>query len=284
LTLGPLRNGRGDPTTRLGPFELLRATHTPDGPGTLRVQWGPAGFRAAAWGAGGQWMLARVDALVGLRDGGHTFTAGHPAILHAQRTTPHLRFGASGSLYHELLPAVIAQRITTGEAFRQWRRLCEELGDPAPGSFPGLLLPPHPDRLAATPSWWFHPLGIERKRAQALVEVARHADRLWEWSAASAAEAASSLVLLRGIGEWTVGVVLGIAFGEPDALAVGDYHLKNIVVHALTGRPRGTDEEMVELLEPYRGQRGRVARLLMLDGQRAPKFGPRRRVLPMQRW
>jgi hypothetical protein len=30
---------------------------------------------------------------------------------------------------------------------------------------------------------------------------------------------------------------------------------------------------MVELLEPYRGQRGRVARLLMLDGQRAPKFG-----------
>ena len=26
-----------------------------------------------------------------------------------------------------------------------------------------------------------------------------------------------------------------------DAVAVGDYHLKNIVVHAFTGRPRGTD-------------------------------------------
>jgi len=114
--------------------------------------------------------------------------------------------------------------------------------------------------------------------------VARHARRVEQWSALTSGAAASSLVLLRGVGEWTIGVVLGVAFGEPDALAVGDYHLKNIVVHALTGRPRGTDDEMVELLEPYRGQRGRVARLLLLDGQRAPKFGPRRRILPMHRW
>jgi 3-methyladenine DNA glycosylase/8-oxoguanine DNA glycosylase len=89
---------------------------------------------------------------------------------------------------------------------------------------------------------------------------------------------------LPGIGQWTVGCVLATALADPDAVAVGDYHLKNIVTHALTGRPRGTDEEMLELLRPYAGQRGRVVRLLQLDGHRAPSFGPRQRVLPLNRW
>ena len=53
------------------------------------------------------------------------------------------------------------------------------------------------------------------------------------------------------------------AMGDPDAVAVGDYHLKNLVVHALAGEPRGTDERMLELLAPYAGQRGRVIRLLL---------------------
>ena len=284
ITLGPLRNGRQDPTTQIGPFELLRAMHTPDGPGTVRVQWGPAGIRGDGWGPGGDWLVERVPSLLGLHDPGHRFAAGHRAILEAQRNVAPFRFAASCSLYHELLPAILAQRVTTAEAVRQWRSLCLELGDQAPGPFPGLRLPPCPRRLAAMPSWWFHPFGIERKRAQALIEVARRSDRLWEWSAAPAAVAAASLLMLRGVGEWTIGVVLGVAFGEPDAVAVGDYHLKNIVVHALTGRPRGTDEEMVELLEPYRGQRGRVVRLLVLGGRGAPKFGPRHPILPMHRW
>lgn len=283
-TIRPLRNGGGDPTTWIGPAELVRATWTPSGAATLRVRWSRDGLASHAWGPGAEWMLASAASLFGGRDPGFHFSEGHPAILRAQRNHPGIRFCASGTLYHELLPAILAQRITSGEAVRQWRLLCQRLGEPAPGPFSGLLLPPHPDRLAATPTWWFHPLGIERSRAQTLVEVARHADKVAEWSQLSSAEAAARLFLLRGVGEWTIGVVLAIAFGEPDALAVGDFHLKNTIVSALTGRPRGTDEEMCELLEPYRGQRGRVARLLSVDGHAAPKFGPRHRILPMHRW
>jgi hypothetical protein len=47
------------------------------------------------------------------------------------------------------------------------------------------------------------------------------------------------------------------------------------VAWALAGEPRGTDERMLELLEPYRGQRGRVVRLLEASGIRAPAYGPR---------
>jgi hypothetical protein len=67
-------------------------------------------------------------------------------------------------------------------------------------------------------------------------------------------------------------------------VAVGDFHLKNVVVHALTGRPRGTDDEMLDLLAPFAPQRGRTIRLLVASGASAPARGPRRRINPIARW
>jgi 3-methyladenine DNA glycosylase/8-oxoguanine DNA glycosylase len=284
-TLVGYRYGAGDPTTIHSPGEFWRATLTPDGPGTLHLDWRDGTLRAEAWGDGANWLLAGVPALVGEADPGHVFTDAHPAVLHAQRNHPDVRFGASRTLYHELLPTIIAQRITGGEAVRQWRQLVRQLGRPAPGppaAAAGLMLPPTPQDLLSRPTWWFHPLGIEVKRAEALRTVARHADRLHAW--VDEPDVATRLALLPGIGQWTIGSVLATAAGDPDAVAVGDFHLRNIVTHAFTGRPRGSDEDMLELLEPYAGQRGRVVRLLLLDGHRAPKFGPRQRILPLNRW
>ncbi len=58
---------------------------------------------------------------------------------------------------------------------------------------------------------------------------------------------------------------------------VGDFHTPNTVSWALAGEARADDTRMLELLEPYRGQRARVVRLLELAGVAAPRFGPRHR-------
>jgi 3-methyladenine DNA glycosylase/8-oxoguanine DNA glycosylase len=81
-----------------------------------------------------------------------------------------------------------------------------------------------------------------------------------------------------------VAEVAGSAFGDPDAVPIGDYHLPHVVSYALTGEPRGDDDRMLELLEPYRGQRGRVLRLLVWSGHRAPRFGPRAPIPPVATW
>ncbi|MBA3235486.1 MAG: DNA-3-methyladenine glycosylase 2 family protein, partial [Chloroflexi bacterium] len=60
-----------------------------------------------------------------------------------------------------------------------------------------------------------------------------------------------------------------------DAVSVGDFHLPNLVSFALAGEPRSDDARMLELLEPFRGQRARVIRLLELSGIRIPRYGPR---------
>ena len=78
-----------------------------------------------------------------------------------------------------------------------------------------------------------------------------------------------------GIGPWTAAEVMLRAVGDPDAVSVGDFHLPNVVAYALAGEARADDRRMLELLEPWRGQRGRVVRLLELSGLRPPAFGPR---------
>ena len=89
--------------------------------------------------------------------------------------------------------------------------------------------------------------------------------------------AAATIALrhLAGIGAWTSAEVTLRALGDPDAVSVGDFHLKNLVAFTLAGEPRGSDARMLALLEPWRGHRARVVRLLELSGLGAPRYGPR---------
>jgi len=89
------------------------------------------------------------------------------------------------------------------------------------------------------------------------------------------ADAQRRLTALPGMGAWTAAEIAVVALGDPDAVSVGDYHLPNLVSWALAGEPRGTDERMLELLEPYRGHRARAVQLLELAGISAPRRGPR---------
>ena len=163
-------------------------------------------------------------------------------------------------MLHALVPSVFEQKITGTEAFRAYAALLRAHGEPAPG-------PRRPAPSAATPRRWpslpyhaYHPIGIERRRAEVVRRAAARAT--WLESSASAEEATRRLTSLPGIGPWTAAEVVRTAFGDPDAVSVGDYHLPNMVAWALAGEPRADDARMLELLEPYRGQRGRVQRLL----------------------
>jgi 3-methyladenine DNA glycosylase/8-oxoguanine DNA glycosylase len=80
---------------------------------------------------------------------------------------------------------------------------------------------------------------------------------------------------LPGIGVWTAAEVAQRAWGDADALSVGDHNLSNVVGSTLLGH-RIDDEEMLELLEPLRPHRYRATRLLEVSGMaRNPRFGPR---------
>jgi 3-methyladenine DNA glycosylase/8-oxoguanine DNA glycosylase len=287
-TLGIHRRGGADRTLR---FEVSgsawRATRTPDGPVTLLLESRAGGLRARAWGAGASWALARLEGFVGIDDDPAALVPRHRAVETAAARQRGLRVGRTCNVLEALVPAILEQKVIGEEARRAWNGIVRRYGEDAPGP-PGMRLPPAPETLAALPYFAFHPFGVERRRADLIRAVARDAprlERLVDGASAPGGDPAHAYAVLRalpGIGPWTAAEVGIRAFGDPDAVSLGDFHLPSMVSWALAGEPHGTDERMLELLEPYRGQRGRVLRLLELSGAGGP---PRRAPrLPRQRF
>jgi endonuclease III len=272
-TLGPLVHGRADRTTRLAPDEAALAFRTPDGPAALLLRLEhPGVVTARAWGSGAEHAIASAAELVGEEDRPELFDPQHAVLADLVRRHPGLRLPRTRRVLHTLVPTVLEQKVTGTEAYRSYGSLLRRYGEPAPGPL-ALVLPPSPAALAALPYHAFHPLGVERRRADVIRRAAARANALE--SAPTGAEAGRRLGSLPGIGQWTVAEVLRVAFGDPDAVSVGDFHVPNMVAWALAGEPRAGDARMLELLEPYRGQRGRVQRLLELGRIVAPRRGPR---------
>ena len=286
LTLGLHGRGRFDPALRFeASGSAWRATRTPNGPATLLVEIIESGsrVRARAWGPGAGTVLASLEAFLGLDDEPSALVPRHPVVADAARRLRGMRIGRTGRVLEALVPAILEQKVTGHEASRAYRGISARWGEPAPGPAGerGMRVPPDPAVLAALPYFAFHPIGLERRRAELIRLVAREAprlERLAETATGAVGDlrpAYTELQRFAGIGPWTAAEVGARAFGDPDAVSVGDFHLPNLVAWALAGEARATDERMLELLEPYAGQRGRVIRLLEASGISAPRFGPR---------
>lgn len=276
-TLAPLRRGSGDPCQRLGgDGTLWRTLRTPIGPVSLALrQAGPAEVAATAWGPGAPWALGALPDLLGARDPGGAPAGAGPRVAAAARRHVGLRVPRCGRVLEMLVPAVLEQQVTGFEARRAWRYLLHRYGEPAPGPAPaGLRVFPPAETWHRVPAWEWHRAGVAARRAGTVRAAAEVAGRLEETVALASADAVRRLQAVPGVGPWTAAEVSQRAYGDLDAVSVGDYHLPAYVGWALAGRP--VDEAgMLALLEPYRPQRYRAIRLLEASGFRMPRFGPR---------
>jgi 3-methyladenine DNA glycosylase/8-oxoguanine DNA glycosylase len=285
LTLGPSQRGRFDPCTRVTAREAWRASRTPEGEATLRLRHDGDSVVCRAWGPGAAWALEQSPRLLGLHDDPAAFAPRDVLLAELHRRHTGLRMGATDGVVEAMVPSIIEQRVTSVEARRSYSRLVRRYGTPAPGpaAATGLLVPPAPERLAALPYWAYHPMGIERRRADTIRAVCRRGAKLTRATRAQPSALQRALRSVPGVGPWTAAEVAAVALGDPDAVSVGDYHLPHQVAWALAGEPRGDDQRMLELLEPYRGQRGRAVRLITLAGLGPPRRAPRARLRSIER-
>ncbi len=279
LVISPLRRGGGDPT-----FQPDRGQGwwlglpTPQGPVTLRlVQRADAGeVAASAWGPGAEWALEQVPSLLGEGDDESGFVAHHPQVARAHRRYAAWHVPRSGLVLHALVPAVIEQKVTGQEAFGGYRALVHRFGSraPGPGEARKLWVAPDAATWAAVPSWEWLKASVDGARSGTAVRAARSGGRLEECTTMTTVEARARLCAIPGIGVWTSSEVAQRALGDADAVSFGDYHVAKNITWALLGEAKD-DEVLADLLEPYRGHRYRVQRLLELDGYFRPRRGPR---------
>jgi hypothetical protein len=266
-TLGIHRRGGGDPAYHVTPGgTIVRGSWTPDGPGLLAISRQHKSVVGRAWGDGASWLLDRLPALLGADDEPQALTPRHEVIARLARAVPGLRLGRTDRVFEALVPTVLEQKVVGAEAWRSWRYLIRHHGIAVPG-IDAAKSPPSQQDWAAIPSWEWHLAGAEPVRmrtikAAAAVDVENRIDQLRS---------------IRGVGPWTEAHVRVRALGDPDAVPVGDYHTPGMVGGVLAHR-KVDDDGMLELLEPYAGQRYRVIRLIELGSGRVPRRGHRMAV------
>jgi 3-methyladenine DNA glycosylase/8-oxoguanine DNA glycosylase len=276
-TLAPHRRGPHDPCFQIdSDGSIWRTSQQSSGGVTARIhRTATDTVSCQAWGAGAEEFVDALPALLGVDDDATGFEPTHPTVAAAAARVRHLRIGRTSRVLEAIIPAVLEQRVPGVDAFRSWRLLVTRYGTPAPGPAPAMMrVPPSAEAWRAIPSWEFHRANVDPGRARTLVGCAQRADSLERLRSGDA------LTSLPGVGVWTAAETAQRAFGDADALSVGDYHVAKMIGWTLLGRPVD-DAQMVELLEPMRPHRYRVVRLLEVSGlAREPRRGPR---LPVQR-
>ncbi|MFN7149685.1 MAG: DNA-3-methyladenine glycosylase family protein [Microthrixaceae bacterium] len=287
-TCRPMADGAADPTWRFAPDRVARAFSTPVGPVAVELDRGEGGCGegdvvARCWGDGTPWVLPRLSRMLGEPAPADFRSELHPLVHQLARRHDSTRFGASLRLRDVLVPTILGQRVTSMEARRSWWQLVRRHGSAAPGPLE-LLLPPTPSTVVRLSDADWHRLGVERQRADAIRRVHGVLGVLEAAADAGSAHLQERLCQVPGIGPWTATGLAANVLGDQDAVLLGDLHVPHNVCFALAGEPRGSDERMLELLEPWRGYRARVTRLLRRSGRRAPRRGPRYRPLPISSW
>jgi len=280
-TLRPLGRGSFDPTMRFAGASVWRTLRTPAGAATIHLEARDSAVEAAAWGDGAEWAISQVPELLGHGDDTSGFDVRGNAFLHdSRRRLAGQRLLRTNLVLEAMVAAILEQKVTSKEAWRAWSWLIRKHGDAAPGPAPeGMRVFPAASVWRLVPSWDWHQAGVDPQRSRtalAAASVASGLERTLRLGRGGAG-IARALRSVPGVGVWTAAETSQRAHGDPDQVSVGDYHLPAVVGWALIGRPVD-DDGMLELLEPWRGHRQRVMRLIEGSGFQKPRFGPRMTV------
>lgn len=263
----------------LGPHDP--ALQSIDSRGWQALRWVNGGLCRVVVGYSSSTLAVRVDgptagavgeeharALLGLADDTTWSVAPRDPVYPYLK--PGLRLVRVFWLYEAALNIILSQRVSWREAVSNWQRLCRRFGE----SRDGLSSAPSPEGLRALSLAELASCGIEAKRARPLKEVAARLGHILA-PEASGEEIEALVHGCRGVGPWTRALLRAQFWGDPDSVPLGDYGLPGLVCAALAGERHGTDQRMLELLEPYRGHRFRVIRHLWADGGARERRGPR---------
>ncbi len=207
----------------------------------------------------------------------------HPLVERLARRFD-CRLPKTTTVFESFARVVIEQLVTTEEAHASTRRLFGHAGRLVEGT--RLRAPPTPSEVLGVAPWKLHAFGIGIRRVRTLREGARRGAALERLRAIDPALAVEKIQSLPGVGPWTANGVARSALGWSDAVPVADFHAHYVITRALTGE-EGDDQRMLEVLEPFRPHRARVARLVMIGEVYASLPGvhprPRPRIDPHRR-
>lgn len=154
-------------------------------------------------------------------------------------------------LYLHLLKAIVAQQLSTKAADAIWKRFVELFKDRYPGSEPLLSMDPERMRSAGLS---YQKAGYLKNIAQFSIEETLEYSRLRK---KTDEELIEYLTEIKGVGRWTVEMILMFSLGRPDVMPVDDLGIQTAMkaVYKIDLEGRQLKEKMLELSDKWRPHR-----------------------------
>ena len=264
--------GKYDPSATWNGERLTKSFSTPGGVCTVTVSSAEGGLFFEAEGDEPEAVVSQLVAATRIDDGYASFAPEHQALAAHHRQLPGLRLIRVPWLFDIACSAVLQQRVRSTDAMREWGSICSRFGQKART---GQTTFPSPALLSAVPLHDLQAIGIDPRRARTLLALAKEIRSYPLRPEMTHEQLRLRLGHITGVGPWTVDMILGFGAADTDAVPVGDLYLPHLVSFALAGERRGTDERMLELLEPLRPYRFRVVRLLYSANISVPGWSTR---------
>lgn len=163
----------------------------------------------------------------------------------------------SGDLYYDLLDSIVSQQLSTKVATVIFNRFLT--------LFPGEY--PHPHQLLALDIPALRAVGLSNSKAAYLQNVAFFFEQEKlagkDWSGMDDDEIIRYLSQIKGVGRWTVEMILMFTLQRPDVFPADDLGIQQGMMRLFDlERDRHLKARMMELAEPWRPYRTTASRLL----------------------
>ncbi|MEM8601075.1 MAG: hypothetical protein AAGF99_14240 [Bacteroidota bacterium] len=179
-----------------------------------------------------------------------------PVLARLEQTVPLPPHESTGEVFHDLVSCLVEQQIHYRSTKHVFARALERAG----------LVRVTPTTFGAFESEGLADIPLSRQKREALASTTaffqEHPDI--EWAALSDGDVRATLKQFRGVGIWTIDMVLLFTLERPDVFPVDDYHLKQIMGTLYGIEPgKGQKRRMKDVAEAWRPERSRAVRLLL---------------------
>ncbi len=181
-----------------------------------------------------------------------------PALSRLIEVTEIPNFTPTGRIYYDLLESIVSQQLSVKAATTIFNRFCSIFPDNYP----------HPVLVTALEPAQLRQVGLSNQKAGYLQNVAHFSLNNdlenHHWDSMSDEEIIEFLSQIKGVGKWTVQMLLMFTLGRPDVFPVDDLGIQQSMIRLYQLNETGKDlkKKMHEIAEPWRPWRTVACRYL----------------------
>ena len=171
-----------------------------------------------------------------------------PKLKSVIESMDQLDFIGSGKIYYDLLSSIVSQQLSGKAATTIFNRFLTLFPDHYP----------HPDLLSQLDIPILRSVGLSNQKAAYLKNVALFSKQYdlenHAWDSMSDVEIIEFLTQIKGVGTWTVQMLLMFTLSRPDVLPLGDLGIQQGMakLYSIEATGKELKNEMTLLAEPWR--------------------------------